>query len=217
MKYLSHRQMSSRPADVRAFTLVEMLVAIAIFTTVVTTMVAVQVFGLRVYTLAATKLSATMGSRKAMNQIRDQIREAKTLNVGNCNSTPGSFNALGLTNYQVGNALEIFPTTNLNNYSLFYLNTTTATNCTLEQFTVSNGVTNSVALVGYITNQDIFTAQDYAGNTLTNDQVMANRMVIYLKLQFWQWEYPIAFVGTNALNAYDYYQLRTRITRRAFD
>lgn len=217
MKFLSPNQTGSRPAGVRAFTLMEMLVAIAIFGTVVTTMVAVQVFGLRVYTLAATKLSATAGGRKAMNQIRDQIREAKTLNVGNCNLTPSSFNPLGLTNYQVGNALEIFPTNNPNNYTIFYLNTTTTTNCTLEQFTVSNGVTNTMVLTSYLTNQDIFTAQDYQGNTLTNDQVMANRMVIYLKLQFSQWEYPIAVVGSNGFNAYDYYQLRTRITRRAFD
>src|ERR1017187_186038 len=130
MKFLSPNQTGSCPTASRAFTLVEMLVAVAIFSTVVTTMVAVQVFGLRVYTLAATKLSATAGGRKAMNQIRDQIREAKTLNVGNCNSTPGSFNSLGLTNYQVGNALEIFPTNNPNNYTIFYLNTTAATNCT---------------------------------------------------------------------------------------
>ena len=217
MKFLSPNQTGSCPAASRAFTLMEMLVAVAIFSTVVTTMVAVQVFGLRVYTLAATKLSATAGGRKAMNQIRDQIREAKTLNVGNCNLTPSSFNPLGLTNYQVGNALEIFPTNNPNNYTIFYLNTTTATNCTLEQFTVSNGVTNNMVLTSYLTNQDIFTAQDYQGNTLTNDQVMANRMVIYLKLQFSQWEYPIAVVGSNGFNAYDYYQLRTRITRRAFD
>ena len=217
MKFLSPNRMVSRPTDARAFTLVEMMVALVIFTTVVATMVAVQVFGLRVYTLAATKLSATAGSRKAMNLIRDQVREAKTLDVGNCNGTPASFNSLGLTNYQVGDALRVFPTTDQTSYSIFYLDRTTVTNCTLKQYTVSASGTNTQVLASYIVNQDVFTAQDYQGNSLTNDQTMANRMVIFLRLQFDQWEYPIAVVGTNGFNAYDYYQLRTRITRRSFN
>ena len=36
-------------------------------------------------------------------------------------------------------------------------------------------------------------------------------------MQFSQWEYPIAFVGGVGLNAYDYYQLRTRVFRRAWN
>jgi hypothetical protein len=37
-------------------------------------------------------------------------------------------------------------------------------------------------------------------------------------MSFYQWEYPVGYVVsgsvTNAVNAYDYYYLRTRITRR---
>jgi len=44
-----------------------------------------------------------------------------------------------------------------------------------------------------------------------------NRLLIEVTMQFSQWEYPIAFVGTNGLNAYDYYQLRTRVFRRAWN
>jgi hypothetical protein len=36
-------------------------------------------------------------------------------------------------------------------------------------------------------------------------------------LQFSQWEYPIALVGGSGFNAYDYYQLRTRVFRRAWN
>jgi hypothetical protein len=180
---------------------------------------AIQLFGLRMYTLAATKSSATAGCRKALDQIRDQIREAKTLDVGSCNSTPDSFNSLSTNASQIGNALRVFHTTDSNNYTIFYLDRTTTTNCNLKQFTVTtNGasfITNTAVLANYITNQDIFTAQDYQGNVLTNDQSLDNRLVVYMKLQFYQWEYPIAFVGTNGLNAYDYFQLQTRITRRA--
>ncbi|MFZ0827417.1 MAG: prepilin-type N-terminal cleavage/methylation domain-containing protein [Verrucomicrobiia bacterium] len=231
MKILSLNRMESRRTGAAAFTLAEMLIAMTIFTMVIGAMVATQLFGLRVYTLAATKLSATAGGRKALNLVRDQIRQAKTLNVGICNSTPGSFNPLGLTNYQVGNALMVYPTTNQSVYTCFYLNTTTTTNCQLWQYTVASNAANTSLVVttnmlaGYITNQDIFTAQDYNGNTLTNEnqndnglESIPNRLVISMKMQFWQWEYPIAQVGVaGGVNMYDFYQLRTKITRRTWN
>jgi type II secretory pathway pseudopilin PulG len=231
MKLLFLNQMGSRRTGACAFTLAEMLIAMTVFTMVIAAMVATQLFGMRVYTLAATKLSATTNCRKALNQVRDQVRQAKNLDVGICNSTPDTFNPLGLTNYQVGNALRVFPGTNLSVYTVFYLDTTTTTNCNLKQFTVASNaantslVTNTAVLAGYITNQDIFTAQDYAGNTLTNENQVdntldsiPNRLVILMKLQFYQWEYPIATIGaSNAWNAYDYYQLRTKVTRRAWN
>jgi type II secretory pathway pseudopilin PulG len=225
--------MDSRPAGAAAFTLAEMLITMGIFSMVIIAMVATQLFGLRIYTLAATKLNATAGCRKALNQVRDQVRQAKTLNVGNCNSTPGSFNALGMTNNQVGNALMVYPTTDTNVYTCFYLDSTSTTNCNLKQFTVARNpantnllLTNTFTLAGYITNQDIFTAQDWRGNVLTNEnqvdntlESIPNRLVILMKMQFYMWEYPIAYVGTNTGygNMYDYYQLRTKITRRAWN
>jgi prepilin-type N-terminal cleavage/methylation domain-containing protein len=232
MKMLSLNRMDACRTGRSAFTLAEMLIAMGIFSMVIAAMVATQLFGLRVYTLAATKLSATAGCRKALNQIRDQVRQAKTLNVGSCNSTPGSFNPLGMTNNQVGNALLVYPTTNQSVYTIFYLDTTTTTNCNLKQFTVASNaantslISNTFTLAGYITNQDIFAAQDYTGNILTNEnqvdntlESIPNRLVIFVKLQFYQWEYPIAYVGTNTGygNMYDYYQLRTKITRRAWN
>ena len=232
MKTLAPPRTDSGRTGAAAFTLAEMLIAMGIFSMVIAAMVATQLFGMRVYTLAATKLSATAGSRKALNQIRDQIRQSKILNVGNCNSTPGSFTNLGLSANQVGNALMVNPTTNPVTYTLFYLDTTATTNCNLKQFVVASNaantgfITNTYTLAGYITNQDIFTAQDWAGNTLTNEnqndnglEQIPNRLVILVKMQFYQWEYPIAYVGTNTGygNMYDYYQLRTKITKRAWN
>lgn len=232
MKILPFHWMNPRRAGASAFTLAEMLIAMGIFSMVIIAMVATQLFGLRVYTLAATKLNATAGCRKALNQVRDAVREAKTVNVGNCNSTPGSFTNLGLAALQIGNAVLINPTTNAIPYTLFYLDRTTTTNCSLMQFVVASNaantalISNTYTLASYITNQDIFTAQDWKGNTLTNeDQVdntlaaIPNRLVILMKLQFYMWEYPIAYVGTNTGygNMYDYYQLRTKITRRAWN
>jgi hypothetical protein len=36
-----------------------------------------------------------------------------------------------------------------------------------------------------------------------------------MTLQFSQWEYPVAGVGNGAM--YDYYELHTKVTRRAID
>ena len=233
MKLFSLNRNDSCRAGRSAFTLAEMLIAMTIFSMVIAGMITIHIFGLRVYTLAATKLTATAGCRKALNSIRDQVRQAKLVDIGTCSSGPASFNSLGLTNVQVGNAMRLSFTNNwTNGYTMFFLDTTLATTNYLKQCMVTNigGGSNTTflttnILASYITNSDIFTAQDYLGNNLTNEnetdsqlESIPNRLVVYVKLQFYQWEYPIAQVGnSNAWNAYDYYQLRTRITRRAWN
>jgi len=224
MKFTPHIPGRSCRRNNLGFSIVEMMVAawayIIIFLGV---MFAIQMFAARVYTLAATKIAATSSSLKTLNAVVQQIRMAETVDVGQCTLTPASFNSLTSSNSQIGNALRIYPSTDPNNYSIFYLDSTAA-DCNLQQFTVStnglNGdlsvhfITNTFLLASYITNQNAFTAEDYQGNILTNDQSAANRLVIHMKLQFYQWEYPVAFVGTAGLNAYDFYQLETRVTRR---
>lgn len=215
-----------------AFTLAEMLCAVTVFGMVIAAMVATMIFGMRIYTLAATKLTATAGCRKALNSIRDQIRQAKLVDIGACTSGPVSFNSLGLGNVQVGNALRLSLTNNwTNGYTLYYLDSSTTTNylmqCTVTNIGSSASLTylSTNILASYITNSDIFAAEDYNNNILTNEnqndnglESIPNRLVIFVKLQFYQWEYPIAQVGaSNAWNAYDYYQLRTKVTRRAWN
>ena len=100
-----------RPA---AFTLVEMMVSVGIYLALlVGVMVAIQIYAMRVYTLAATKLTATQGSRQALNQIRDDIRQGKYVLVGNSDNA-GNFTAYTGTNLAVGNALLVYATTNGN-------------------------------------------------------------------------------------------------------
>ena len=79
----SGRHQSAQSAQ-SAFTLVEMVVAAGIYLVIfVGLLVGVQIFALRVYALASTKLTATQASRKALNQIRDDIRSGKGVQVGN--------------------------------------------------------------------------------------------------------------------------------------
>jgi type II secretory pathway pseudopilin PulG len=224
MKLSSHIPSRAARRNLFAFTLVEMMMSVGIFLVIfVGVMVAVQIFGMRVSTLAATKLIATAGSRKAMDQIRDEIREAKTFYIGNCSSAGAStFTTNTIPNPQQGNALEVFSTTNSVPYSIYYLNTNNAPTNNLLAFNVTtnssgNNVTNIEVLTSYITNQMIFDAEDYQGVILTNAQSINNRYLVKVTFQFSQWEYPIAYVGGVGFNAYDYYQLRTRILRRAWN
>jgi hypothetical protein len=63
-----------------------------------------------------------------------------------------------------------------------------------------------------ITNSMVFTSEDYTGTVLTNN---LNNRVIGMTLQFYQLEYPTVPIGPGAF--YDFYQLRTKITRRALE
>ncbi|HUB87237.1 MAG TPA: hypothetical protein VMB22_05050 [Verrucomicrobiae bacterium] len=192
-----------------AFTLVEMMVSVGIFLGIlVGAMVALQVFGLRVYTLGATKLNATADARKTLNDLRDQIRSAKQVFVGDYTNDAFSRISNGLA--QTGNALEIFATDTNDTPdevpTIYYQQTVGSSNAL---FSVSNSVVSLLA--DYVTNYDVFTAEDYQANVLTSYD---NNPVIRVTLEFDQWEYPIGFVGTNALNAFDFYRLQTRVSRR---
>jgi len=226
MKLFTSLQSKPRKRTRAGYTLVEMMLSAGIYLFIlVGVMVAIQIFALRVYTIAATKLVATTGSRKALNQIRDDIRQAKLLQVGKTDNF-GNFTPVGGTNLAVGNALQVFSTTNLTApYSLYYLQTNTSggmsSNALLwVSVTATTAVTNNLA--AFITNLDIFAAENWdcwatntaAVTTVSNSTL--NNQIYSIKLQFWQWEYPIATVG-GGLNAYDYYQLRTRVCRRALD
>jgi hypothetical protein len=195
----------------------EMVITVGVFLFIFSGVwIAVQVFGLRIYTMAATKLVATAGGRQALNLIRDQIREGKLVYVGNC-SSPSSSSFYQITNApQQGNALIVYPTTNMALYTIYYLDTSTTTN-RLQQFNVSNSITTYTnTLAKYLTNQIVFDARDFQNNIVTNLQSLDNRLLIEVTMQFSQWEYPISTVG-GGVNAYDYYQLRTRVFRRAWN
>jgi Tfp pilus assembly protein PilW len=206
------------------FTLLEMMFSVGIYLILmIGVLIAIQVFALRIYTLAATKLTATQSSRKALNQIRDEIRQGKYVEVGNADNA-GNFTAYGGTNAAVGNAIEIFATTNGNftlpPYSIYYLQTNrpggVSSNNLVWISVAANATTSTRVLANYITNLDVFATMDCWGNISSN--AVANNWIYTIKLQFYQWEYPIAIISTNsAPNAYDYYQLRTRVCRRALD
>src|SRR5271155_2809045 len=129
MKLFPNIQSRTRRKHISAFTLIEMMISVGIYLVIfIGVMVAIQIFALRIYTLAATKLTATGDARKALNHIRDDIRQAKMLQGGNLQTAgnpPGSsFQAISGGNAAQGGALQIFSTTNQGApYTIYYLDT----------------------------------------------------------------------------------------------
>ncbi len=224
MKLFSPTQARRPRRNQAGFTLVEMLIAVGIYCGImIGIVVAIQIFALRVYTLAATKLVATQGSEFTLNQIRDDIREAKLLQVGRTDNA-GNFTAFTGTNGMSGNALQIFQTTNLTApYSLYWLQTNKVAGMSsnvLYYLSVStNAITNVVKLSCYITNTDVFCAENWDNWPATGPTTncVYNNQIYCIKLQFYQWEYPIAMIGGLYYNSYDYYQIHTRVCRRALN
>lgn len=214
-------------AAIRGLTLVEMIVAMTIFSVVILATVAVQIYASRVYTLAAMTLSASQQARITMNDVRDRIREARLVYVGNytlpVNGDPSrGFSSITNGTPQQGNALMIYPTTGTNNFTLVYLhlpgssgfdamtvNDVAVNTNYLVLLTYTNGsiqLSNNIA--SFITNQVVFKAENFEGSILSSNQ---NNYLIHMTLDFAQTEYPIAFLGA------DYYRLNTVITRRDTD
>jgi hypothetical protein len=188
-----------------------MMMTVFIFSLfVVGGLVYVQIFAMRIYTLAGTKLTATTSARQTMNKMRDQIRSSKIVYVGTFNASAANAYFIQASNNfpQTGNALALnFTNNSSTNYLVYYLDNVHPTNIL---YCISNGV--RTVMCKYMTNYYCFSAEDYSGNLLTN---YLNNPVIHVVMQFDQWEYPIAYIGTNGVNAYDYYILQTRVTRRA--
>ncbi len=214
-------QSCPKRARTAGFTLVEIYIVSAIFLVLVGAMLALQIFGLQIYTLAATKLTATAGGRKALNEIRDAVREAKLVDVGVYTNGSTTFNSIGNGTNQIGNALLIFTNSSAITGTLYFMDQPSSS---LLRVTMTSGAynTNGYLYTGtpvglftnipFVTNYFIFDAEDYLGNVLTNN---SNNRIIHMTLQFSQWEYPVAGVGNGAM--YDYYELHTKVTRRAID
>jgi prepilin-type N-terminal cleavage/methylation domain-containing protein len=187
----------SRRSGELAFTLTEMMVSVAIFVVLVSGVLSTNLFGLRMFQIEQTKLNASDEARRIVGVMMDEIHSCDSFQIGTF--TNGVFTSLLLGTPQIGPALVVYPTTNLTNYIMYFINTADrkfwrATSVPGSARTVAQSVTNG---------PDLFRAQDYLGNVLTNLQ---NNTVLHLKLEFYQ--------ATRVGLPPDYYKLETSITRR---
>jgi len=181
------------------------MTATGLFSLVVIGVVYSQLFGMRMFNVTSTRVSASDNARKVLNGVRDDVRSGKILYVGNGGSA--GFTNIALNGLRQGNALQIYPTTATNVFIRYYLDPASQS---LKR--TASGTGQVQVLAPYLTNQIAFIAEDFAGHTLTNDQ---NNRVIRMVLDFHQWEFPVAQVGVGAF--YESYRLQTRITRRTID
>lgn len=181
-----------------AFTLAEMMTTMAVFSLVVLAMVSLQIFGFRMNSFTSSKLQSTAYSLKTLNQIGDQARGATFVQVGNGSST-------SFTTNTTGNALQIYPTANLANYTRFYLATNTAALYNL--YTLTNGG-QATLVASNIINQTAFQSADYRGTNILIVPGGAEHSTIIMTFQFSQLAY------SDPIPAYDYYTLQTLMTPR---
>jgi hypothetical protein len=180
-----------------AFTLTELMVSVAILILVVGGIVTANLFGMRMFQIEQTKLSVSDQARKIVGVLMDEIHSCETFQVGAF--TNGTFTGLAPGTPQLGPALIIYPTTNATNFIMYFVDTSDqqfrrATSAPGSTRTLAHSVTNAI---------DLFRAQDYLGNVLTN---MQDNTVLHFKLEFFQ----AARFGVPP----DYYKLETSTTRR---
>jgi len=197
---------AGKTASKAAFTFIELMVTLAIFTLLVVAGVYSHILGLKMNSFTQAKLTATHNARAALNMIRDDIRSAKLLYVGN--GGPTNFASIADNLPQQGNAVQVHPTGVTNVFIRYYVDLGNPTNRTLNR--VVSGLTNIQVLASFITNQVPFHVEDFAGNTLTNNQ---NNRVICLNFEFYQFEFAVLQAGKR--DFYDYYRLQTKVARRA--
>jgi hypothetical protein len=175
----------------------------AIFLLVLSGILSSYMYGLRMFEYTKPKLSASDDARAAISRLMNEVRTANIVRIGN--GGLNTFTEVGVNASQAGSAIQIYPTSATNSFTRYFWDS--AANQLKRTDSSAPGAFSILAQ--NVTNQLVFTAEDFTGNTLTNN---SNNRVVGLTLQFSQIQYPVMVVGPG--NIYDSYQLRTKITRR---
>ena len=135
-----------------------------------------------------------------------EVKAASQIKVGTGSSS--SFTEAAINTLQSGNSIQIYPDTDTNYFVRYFWD---SYDQTVKRLVSQNKTNNTISTIARsVTNQVIFSAMDYAGNVLTNNQ---NNRVISMTLQFYQKEYPAGNKPSGS--ASDFYQVQTRVTRRS--
>jgi len=184
----------------RGFTLVEIQMAIAILFLIVAVAGSIHFFGLRMFQSTRMMLEATDDARNFIGSVRDEIRSCTIVQVGK--GSYSSFAEIPDDTKQIGNALQIFPGTNLTRYTIYWHETDN----TLRRWDTTTRKLTTIC--DNVTNVMVFAAQDFAGNVLTNNE---NNRVIEITLKFLQEGSKNA---AQKGGLHNYYQAQTKVTRR---
>ena len=200
---LTSRSRCPHRAGQAGFTLVEILVTSMVALIIVGALMSSYMYGMRMFEVVKPKLGTSDQARNTISKMILEVRSAGSIQVGT--GSEAGFTAAGVNTKQQGNAIQIFPRVETTNAFVRYFRDDS--DDTLRRITDRD--TESAVMARDVTNAIPFTAEDFGGNVLSNRQ---NNKVIGLYLQFSSLPYTTAKPGAGSL--YDYYQLRTRITRR---
>jgi hypothetical protein len=199
-----HSRLSTRAAS--AFTITELMVTMAIFGFVVIGILGLHIFGLKLNKMVDVKLQATEDSRRAVSRLVTDIHGAGVVRIGTGDAT--SFTEAGFNAAQRGNAVQIYPIkTNTTKYVRYYLDTGSK-----QLMRLDSAAPTPRFVSGWVTNTQVFTSEDFAGNVLSNN---FNNRVIGIDLEFYKLDNPMIHFSKGSY--YDYYRLQTRVTRRALE
>jgi hypothetical protein len=185
-----------------------MMTGMGVFGLLMAGLVATQIMGLRMDQLARSKMGASEDARRAMSQLVTEIRSAGIVRIGNGDLT--TFTEIGVNQLQQGDAIQIYPSkSDLSTFIRYYYDPETE----MLQRT-EDGETAAVVVARSVRNDGspLFTSEDFAGNVLSNN---FNNRVISLHMEFYQLQHPTVAIGPGSI--YDFYQFRTKITRRSLE
>jgi hypothetical protein len=191
---------AARARQQAGLTLTETMVAAAVFGLTVVGFVYCQMFGMQQDELVNSKLGASDLARMTFNDLGNNIRAAKSWQIGNGNLS--SFTGIPLGTNQHGTALKLSLTADTNQYYLYYFDTN---NCQLLWGHSGSPTTNYLAQ--YLTNTMYFQALTCQGSNQTS---LTYKGVVDVVMQFCQYQYPLTKVGPGYY--YDYYKMEMRVT-----
>lgn len=190
----------------QAFTLVELMITMGIFSLATLGLITLHLFGQRHDQLVQSKLGASDQSRRAFDRLTDDIRAAKIYSIGNGSFSNFTEVALGTT--QQGNAVRLQLTTNNSIYVVYYFDSVERklyrqhSGSPLPARTlIASGLTNVTA------NSMSFRAENYRGATQTD---RTHKGMVAVFLEFAEYQYPMTQVGPGL--KYDYYKMEFKVT-----
>jgi hypothetical protein len=203
MKPSSKRESSRSWRHAAAFTIPEFMITLTVTLLFMAALIACHLLGLRMFEMTKAKLGASADARRSINLMVSELRSSKIVKVGFGDAV--GFRVVTPDTPFRGSALQIHSSTNTNTWVRYFWD---ASDQKLKRAT--NGMEKGTVIASGISNEMVFSLEDYTGTVLTNNE---QEFVIGLNLQFYQLQYPFVKIGPG--NFYDYYQLQTRVTPRA--
>lgn len=190
------------------------MIASALMTVVIAGLLTAHFLGLQEDRLLETRGGMNDNSRRAISEMLHDIRAAKGYDIGLVTfGSTTNFSAYTNGTLMQGPAVRLYSAIistnqaiNLTNYIVYYFDTTSASASDGVLYRMSSSSAPAV-VVSNLVNTYTFSSEWYTGGVQT---VKTYKGIVHATLQFCQFGYPIARVGTNG--AFQSYRIECRAT-----